>query len=434
MAEPPLTPRQATAGGIPRGVSIGESWPAMVMELRGDKASGRRDSPGRRLVESLISPASFTEVGRLIGVTGRGADGGPGPAEPSRIPGEVVAGWGFTAWDENDHIVFAVADEVLEPTPRNPAGAAIARNVAGEALRCGAPLVSFPAATRMREDLRPAAAFMRAGVQLDLDQEQAAANTIPKIVALTGQADLPVALEMSLAHYVIAGVGSQILMPDGTAVGSRQLGMLGWADAICETEEDILATIRSVLALAPGADGQIAGATPRAGDLAADSLESLLMDHSSAIGLSRHAGGSLTAAIGRIDGLPALAASGTVSDCADAMRLAKVRRLSATFGFPVIIVTPAWDLRFAVPASDPGGVNVLVLTGPEAVADAAAEGYDVVLAWHDMPGSVPDAVINPANTRHVIADVLSSLTAGCRTPRAYMPSAAALGGWVSDTH
>jgi acetyl-CoA carboxylase carboxyltransferase component len=425
-------PRPASAGGIPRGVSIGESWPAMVSELRADKAGGYLESAGRRLVEQLIPPPSFTEVGRLIGVSSEPA----GSVVGDRIPGEVVAGWG----DTGGQILFAVADEALTLAPRNPAGAAVAWNVASEALRCGAPLVTFPAATRMREDLRPAANFMRAGVQLDLSQEQASAAAIPKVMALCGAVDLPVAVEMALAHYVIAGPGAEIRLPGGSAVDASRLGELGWADAICLDERDVIGMVRAVLSLLPGASGSLASPA-RSGDsagLATAELESLLFDPGTAIGISGHAAGSLLAGLGTIGGNVAAVASGTVSGPTDEVRIAKLLRLCRAFSFPLIVIADGFepDEAGVAPHQLTDLLSILVIAGPEigpALA-AYAENFAAVLSFGQTPGSDADALVDSADVREVINTLLTDLNRGHRPARGGLRRSAssALDGWVSD--
>ncbi len=382
----------------------------MVAELRTDKAAGRRDSAGRNLVEGLFPAGGFTEIGRLIGVlpAQEPADEAQGQGGSHRVPGEVVAGWG----KRGDQIVFAVADEALEPVPRNPAGAAVAWNVTAEAMRCGAPLVSFPAATRHRDDLRPAEPFMRTGVQLDLAQEQAAAATIPKIIALAGTVDLPVALEMSMAHYVIAGPGSQLVLPDGAVVATSQLGSLGWVDAICTTDAGVLSMVNAVLRLLAGADGPLAepsGPDPDRGQ-AASGLEALVFDPASACAFSGLAGGSLQAGLGLVAGHPAGAACGAVRDSADEVRLAKLRRACAVFGLPLIVMPDARQQgRLDIPASTLTGLtSVLLAAGPadDPIPAADAGAFDVVLR---LDGS---AQASQLAVRELIGRVLADLAVG----------------------
>jgi hypothetical protein len=408
-APAPTPPRPATsAGGIPRGLSIGESWPAMVAELRADKASGHLDSRGRRLVERLIPVGGFTEVGRLIGVSSRPAGSGLTDSQGSaRIPGEVVAGWGSS----DGRILFVVADEVIADVPRNPAGAAVAGNVATEALRSGAPLVSLPGARRMRADLRGAEPFMRTGLQLDLGQEQASARAIPKVVVLCGTVDLPVMLEMAMAHYVIGGPGCEIVLPDGSVLHRDRLGELGWVDALCPEQEDVVAAVGAFLALLsrPGAVPPPAPSPVSRGPAVGHGLEKLeasVADDSSSLRLSRLAPGSLLASLASIGGRTAGIAVGAVSTSADEVRLAKLRRLCQTFELPLIVIengprqAGAEGIR-----SWPGAPAILIVAEP---ADQAAErtcrdSYDAVLAWHDSPDGTVDAVIEPDATRDVVA-------------------------------
>jgi hypothetical protein len=418
-AQPPTSPRPATsAGGIPRGLSIGESWPAMVAELRADKASGRLDSLGRRLVEQLIPVEGFTEVGRLIGVSSRSA--GPGVPDSegcARIPGEVVAGWGRS----DGRLLFVVADEVIADAPRNPAGAAVAGNVATEAFRSGAPLVSICGARRMRADLRGAESFMRTGLQLDLGQEQASARAIPKVVVLCGTVDLPVMLEMANAHYVVGGPGCEIVLPDGSVLHQDRLGELGWVDALCPEQEDVLAAVSAFLALL-SRPGSALPSAPRplvpgsAASRALEVLEASVADDASSLRLSQHAPGSLLASLASIGGRAAGMAVGAVRTSADEVRLAKLRRLCQTFDLPLIVIASgpgqegAQSLR-----SWPGAPAILIMAEP---ADPAADrtcrdSYDAVLAWHDSPGGSVDAVIEPDATRDVVAALLADL-AGAR--------------------
>jgi acetyl-CoA carboxylase carboxyltransferase component len=408
----------------------------MAAELRSDKVAGRRDSAGRRLVEGLFTGAAFTEIGRLIGVMPRPQGSAEDEADgldrtEDRIPGEVVAGWG----EVNGRIIFAVADEALEPAPRNPAAAAVAWNVTAEALRCGAPLVSFPAATRTREDLRSAASFMRTGVQLDLAQEQIAAAAIPKIVALAGTVDLPVALEMTMAHYVIAGPGSEVLLPDGTSVATARLGDLGWADLTCATEEETLATVRAFLGLLPGTDNSAPAIniSQACHNAAAAELESLIFDPASTCTFSTQATGSLLAGIGRIGGRVAGVAYGAVGSQADQVRLEKLLLVCSSFGLPLTVLADGTaSERLDIPADVLAGLNsVLIIAGPELAPAMISDPslYDVVLAWHDRPEIRPDAVIDPDSTRELVASALADLAVG-RTREQRPPlQPAATSGW-----
>jgi acetyl-CoA carboxylase carboxyltransferase component len=408
------------ASGIPRGVSIGESWPAMVTELQNDKKTGHLDSAGRRLVEGLFARGEFTEIGRLIGVmstpqaAGVEAEPRNGIGAAYRVAGEVVAAWGKAS----GQILFAVADEAPDDTPRNPAGAAVAWNVVAEALRCGAPLVSFPAARRARDDLRPAASFLRTGLQVDLAQEEASLATIPKIVALVGSVDLPVAFEMAMAHYVIAGPGAEILLPDGTTVTATELADLGWTDDACDTAAEVLRTVRAVVSLMPGAAApaiEISADRPH-GHGAVAELESVICDAGSACAFSAQAPGSLIAGIGRISGRPAGVAYGAVTSHADHVRLAKLLRVCDTFTMPLVIladgVPPA---GLDVPAGLLAALDsVLVLAGQVPDMSSDPDLYDVVLTWSHRADVRADSVIDAEQTREVVGRVLAELATGTK--------------------
>jgi hypothetical protein len=231
-----------------------------------------------------------------------------------------------------------------------------------------------------------------------------------------------------------------VRLPGGPAVDADRLGELGWADAICPDEGDVIGAVRAVLSLLPGASGPLPGlARPgsSAGPATAE-LESLIFDPGTAIGISGHAAGSLLAGLGSIDGHAAAVASGTVSGAADEVRIAKLLRLCRTFGFPLIVIADGSDPDEVGVApkqlTDLISVLVIARSGAGPALAAYAENFTAVLAVGQTPGSHTDALIKPAETREVITTLLADLAQGQRPARGRLrpPAGPALDGWASD--
>jgi len=408
------------SGGLPPDVSIGESWEAMVAEVRDDNRRGRIDTPGRAFVERLVDAETFTELGRIIGVS-------PAPGEkrtsdaPGRVAGGLVGGWGW----HGDRALFVTADEVLEPgVPRHPAAAATAHNVHLEALRTGGPFIAFDAAPRNRPDLLPAVRFFDVGIQVDLDFHAIASRIVPNIVAMTGPVDAPVLLESTFAHYVVVGPGFGATTPDGLRVDGARAAELGWVDLVCASEDDVVAAVAAVLAHLPANCWSAPPAIPArdAGgtvDAAAgpSALVRSLADAGEAVELSAHASGAAVAALVRIGGRVVGIAAGAIATPADAVRLVKLRRICATFVLPLVVVEleppDGAAPLFSSAALDSSGEAVPVLLAVAAHTSAGGHAdADFALAWDAAGGTNADRVVKPRDTRATLVEALDALADG----------------------
>ncbi|MGE0730057.1 MAG: carboxyl transferase domain-containing protein [Acidimicrobiia bacterium] len=257
MADEQPAPPPATHAAPRRVVlRLEERWEDLLGTLERDRAAAHHSAGGEQIRAALaeLCDGGFTEVGLIARGDLRSyrADDAPATsddADAAIVTDGLVAGWGH----RRGRLLFCSADHLDRTAAlRTPAASAKARRLREHARASAAPLVSIRGADGAPADGGVGAAFVTAGIGIDLAHEHEAARLLPRLTIVTGPLRAGAALEAAAADVVIlAGPQASLALGASPAMGGAEALAAGAADAVTDTLEQAVALLGDWLDLLP---------------------------------------------------------------------------------------------------------------------------------------------------------------------------------------